>query len=141
MTFDEAVKLVKGCASRMNDLYEDVVFDELTIVQFADRKGKILSYSGPRKDEFQKNFLADVEALRSELLSLKHGCGDFEFTRHGVGPGFDAFMVLGDGVYLICNNTTQSMNEITRNTRWFGAQGPFVDLSETFRANPVRHSA
>jgi len=140
MTLDEATKLIKGCASRMNDLYEDVVFDELTIVQFADRKGKILSYIGPRKDDFQKNFLSDVEGLRSELMSLKHGNGDFEFARHGGGTRFDAFMVLGDGVYLMCNNTTQSMNEITKNTRWFNAQVPFVDLSEKFRVNPVGHS-
>jgi len=141
MTLDEAIKLVKGCASQMNDVYEDVVFDEWTIVLLAEKKGKILSYIGPRRDDFQKNFLSDVEALRSELLSLKHGSGDFEFSRHGGGTRLDAFMVLGDGIYMICNNTAQSMNEITKNTRWFSAQVPFVDLSEKFRSNPVRFPA
>jgi hypothetical protein len=140
MTIDEANKLIKGCAGQMNDLYQSVVFDEWTIVQLADRKGSILSYTGPRKDDFQKNFVSDVEALRSELMSLKHGCGDFEFARHGGGTRFDAFMALGDGTYLICNNTAQSMNEITKNTRWFSAQVPFVDLSEKFRSNPVKQS-
>jgi hypothetical protein len=138
MTLDEATKLIKDCASQMNDLYEDVVFDEWTIVQLAVKKGKILSYTGPRKEDFQKNFLSDVEALRSELMSLKHGCGDFEFARHGGGTRFDAFMVLSDGIFLICNHTGQSMNEITKNTRWLSAQVPFVDLSEKFRSNPVK---
>ncbi|MBI3848936.1 MAG: hypothetical protein HY298_01410 [Verrucomicrobia bacterium] len=138
MTLDEAIKSIKDCASRMNDVYEGVVFDEWTIVQLAVKKGKILSYTGPRKEDFQKNFLSDVEALRSELMSLKHGCGDFEFARHGGGTRFDAFMVLGDGMFLICNHTGQSMNEITKNTRWLSAQVPFVDLSEKFRSNPVK---
>ena len=99
MTIDEANKLIKGCASQMNALYDAVVFDEWTIVQLADRKGKILSYDGPRKDDFQKSFTTDVEGLRAELMSLKHGCGDFEFARHGGGTRFDAFMALGDGVF------------------------------------------
>ena len=141
MTLDESTRLIKDCASRMNDLYEDVVFNEWTIVQLADQKGKILSYIGPRKDDFLKNFLSDVEALRSELMSLKHDSGDFEFARHGGGTHFDAFMVLGEGTYLICNNTAQSMNEITKNTRWFSAQVPFVDLSEKIRSNPVNPPA
>jgi hypothetical protein len=36
------------------------------------------------------------------------------------------------------NNTAQSMNEITKNPKWFSAQVPFVDLSEKFRSNPVK---
>ena len=138
MTIDEANKLIKGCASQMDTLYDAVVFDEWTIVQLADKKGKILSYEGPRKDDFQKSFTTDVEALRAELMSLNHDCGDFEFARHGGGTRFDAFMALGEGAYLICNNTAQSMNDITKNTRWLSAQVPFVDLSEKFRAHPVK---
>jgi len=138
MSLDEAIKLIKSCASQMNSLYENVVFDEWTVVQLAEGKGKLLSYVGPRKEDFQKNFLSDAGALRSELLSSEHDCGDFEFARHGGGTRFDAFMVVGDGVFLICNNTAQSMNEITKNTRWLGAQIPFVDLSDKFRSNPVK---
>ncbi len=138
MSLDEAMKLINGCARQMNDLYEAVVFDEWAILQLAEKKGKILNYTGPRKDAFQMNFLADADALRAEFLSSKHGDGDFEFARHGAGTRFDAFMVLGDGVFLICNNTTKSMNEITKDTRWLGAQVPFVDMSDKFRSNPIK---
>ena len=138
MTLDEAVKLIKGCASQMNDLYEDVVLDEWTIILLAEWKGKILNYIGARRDDFQKNFLSDLETLQSELQSFKYGCGDFEFSRHAGGTRFDAFMLLGDGIYLICNNTAESMNEITKNTRWLSAQVPFVELSEKFRSNPIK---
>src|ERR1041384_6035697 len=138
MTLDEAVKLIKGCASQMNDLYEDVVFDEWTIILLAEWKGKILNYIGARRDDFQKNFLSDLETLQSELQSFKYGCGDFEFSRYGGGTRFDAFMLLGDGIYLICNNTAESMNEITKNTRWLSAQVPFVELSEKFRSHPIK---
>jgi hypothetical protein len=63
--------------------------------------------------------------------------GDFEFARHGVGPAFEAFMVLGRGVYLICNNTVQSMDSITKDPLWLAAQVPFVELSEKVRGNPL----
>ena len=46
-------------------------------------------------------------------------------------------MVLGQGVYLICNNTHASMDDITKDSRWFGAQVPFVELSDKIRENPV----
>jgi hypothetical protein len=46
-------------------------------------------------------------------------------------------MVLGEGVFLICNNTVQSMDAITKDPLWIGAQVPFVELSDKFRANPV----
>jgi hypothetical protein len=46
-------------------------------------------------------------------------------------------MVVGRGIYLICNNTVQSMDSITKDPLWLGAQVPFVELSEKFRANPL----
>ena len=76
----------------------------------------LLAYIGPRKEGFQKNFLTDVGALREGLLNEEYSAGDFEFARHGVGPAFESFMVVGPGVYLICNNTVQSMDR-SRKTR------------------------
>jgi hypothetical protein len=46
-------------------------------------------------------------------------------------------MVLGKEIYLICNNTVQSMDAITKDPLWLGAQVPFVELSDKFRADPV----
>ena len=137
MTLDEANKRVRGCAERMNKLYRNVVFDEWAIVSLEQHKVKILAYLGPRKDDFQKNFAVDVQELRGELLNDQHTNGDFEFAHHGFGTKVEAFMVVGDGLYLICNNTTQAMDGIAKDPLWLSAQVPFVELSDGFRSDPL----
>jgi len=137
MTLDEATKAIKQCAEEMNAHYKKVVFDEWAIVSVAHKQSRILNYIGPRNDDFLKNFANDLGALRTELVQAKHGVGDFEFTRHGVGTLFEAFMVLGDGIYLICNHTANSMDGITKDAHWLDAQVPFVELSDKVRANPL----
>jgi len=54
-----------------------------------------------------------------------------------VGTGFESFLVLGKGIFLICNNTFQSMDGITQDPLWLGAQVPFVELSDKIRGDPV----
>ena len=139
MTLDDANKLIRGCAQRMNELYRKVVFDEWAIVSLEQQRAKILAYLGPRKDDFQKNFAADAQDLRAELLSDKHSPGDFEFSRHGFGTKLEAFVVAGDGLYLICNNTAESMNGIAKDPLWLAAQVPFVEMSDRFRTDPLLH--
>jgi len=58
MTLNQANALIKSCAEQMNARYGKVVFDEWAIISTLDKKGKILTYTGPRKDEFQKHFAA-----------------------------------------------------------------------------------
>ena len=137
MTLEEATNLIGRCAERMNDLYQKPVFDEWVIVSLIQHKAKILAYLGPRKDDFQKNFAADVQDLRADLLSRRHSIGDFEFARHGVGTKLEAFVMVGDGVYLICNNTAQSMSAIAKDPLWLSAQVPFVELSDRLRSSRV----
>jgi len=137
MTLEHANELIKSCAAQMNERYKKVVFDEWAIVSLVGNKGRLLSYFGPRKAGFQENFLADAGPLRSGLLTREYQEGDFEFARHGIGTGFESFMVLGKGIFLICNNTVQSMDGITQDPHWLSAQEPFVDLSEKFRADPL----
>ena len=137
MTLDQATNLIKSCAEQMNARYQKLVFDEWAIVSLAGGKGRLLAYAGPRKEGFQNNFVADAGPLRSGLMANEYNVGDFEFARHGTGTGFESFMVVGRGIYLICNNTGESMDGITKDPRWFGAQVPFVELSDKFRANPV----
>ena len=124
----------------MNQRYGGIVFDEWAIVSLVDNKAHLLAYAGPRKKGFLQDFVVDAGALRAALMTQNFEAGDFEFARHGVGHAYEAFMALGEGMYLICNHTVQSMDTISRNPRWLGAQGPFVDLSEYFRANPM-HAA
>ena len=137
MTIDEATKHIKTCSDQMNDRYGAVVFDEWAVVSLEQNKGRVLSYVGPRNEEFMKNFSTDLGTLRTELLDSKYSVGDFEFARHGVGTSFESFMVLGDGVYLVCNNTKASMDEIAKNPKWLNAQVPFAELSDKIRSNPV----
>jgi hypothetical protein len=137
MTLDEVNGLIKNCANQMNARYGSVVFDEWAVISLAQNKARILSYSGPRNDDFLKNFVRDLGALRAELIGGRYGAGDFEFARHGIGTGFESFLVLGMGVYLICNNTHESMDSITKNRRWLEAQVPFAELAEKVRANPL----
>ncbi len=137
MTLDEASFLIRACVDQMNARYAKTVFDEWAVVSLNDKPGRILAYYGPRKDDFQKNFASDLDALYEELTSREFGVGDFEFARHAGGTHFDAFLVLGRGFYLICNNTRQSMDTIAKDARWLAAQIPFVELSDKVRANPI----
>ena len=137
MTLDEAIGHIKACAKEMDAHYGKPVFDEWAVVSLAENKARVLAYIGPRNDDFLQNFVKDLGALRAELLTETYGPGDFEFERHGTGTGFESFLVLGRALYLICNNTHESMDTIAQNPRWLSAQVPFAELSEKVRANPL----
>ena len=141
MTLDQAIKQVQACAAQMNARYQEVVFDEWAIIYLNDRKGFLHAYEGPRKKEFQQNFLADAGSLRAGLLTREQEPGEFEFARQEIGTGFESFMSLGESTFLICNNTVQSMDSISRNPLWLSAQVPFVELSDKFRSDPLRVTA
>lgn len=137
MKLDQAVDLIKNCAGRMNTMYGKTVFDEWVIVGFVANKANIVRYIGPRQEGFQKNFGRDAGELRPMLMQKGNGPGDFEFARFGHGTGFEAMLVLGPQLYLICNNTNNSMDGITKDARWLNAQVPFLELTETFRKDPL----
>jgi len=140
MTIDQAIQEIQSCAEQMNIRYKKVVFDEWAIISLQDNKGRLLAYLGPRKAGFQKNFLADARSLRGALAE-EGNTGDFEFVHDGVGTGFESVMVLGDRSFLICNNTVQSMDAISRDPLWISAQVPFVELSDKFRSDPLLAAA
>jgi len=121
----------------MNALYGKVVFDEWAVVEISSGKPRLVNYSGPRREGFQKNFGADAAELQRETQGEGYAVGDFEFTRHAEGTSFESFMVVGEGLFLICNNTNSTMDKIAKESSWIGAQVPFVDLSEKFRASPL----
>ncbi len=137
MTLDQAKNLITSCAQEMDARYARSVFDEWAIVHLADNRGVVLHYSGPRREGFKENFGQDARSLRAGLQNPKFGVGDFEFSRHAVGSAFESFMSLGPGVFLICNNTVQSMDAIARDPLWLEAQVPFVELSDRFRGDPL----
>lgn len=137
MHLQAATNHIRRCAERMEAVYQSAVFDEWVIISLADGKGRVVWYQGPRREDFQANFHRDVETLRAELLRAEHAVGEFEFAPHGSGTHFDAFLVVGRGLYLLCNHTGAAMNTIRQNPRWLAAQVPFADLSDQFRADPL----
>ncbi len=130
MTLDEAKTLIKTCAAQMDAHYGKTVFDEWAVISLAENRARVLAYVGPRNDDFLKNFANDLGSLRSELLGANYGVGDFAFARHGAGTRFEAFMVLGSAIYLICNNTSESMDTIAKDPKWLNAQVPFAELGD-----------
>lgn len=137
MTFDEAKSLIKTCAARMDAHYGKAVFDEWAVISLAENKARVLAYIGPRNDDFLKNFANDLGSLRAELLDANYGNGDFAFARHGTGTRFEAFMVLGSAIYLICNNTRETMDAIAKDPKWLNAQVPFAELGDKLRMSPL----
>jgi len=134
MTLSQALDEVKRCSENMDARYGKPVFDEWAIISLQRGHERIVSYQGPRKESFQKNFVADLGALRAELLTMKHQPGHFDFARQAVGTNVEAFVCVGDELYLLCNNTRASMDDITKEPRWLEAQKAFAELTERFRA-------
>jgi hypothetical protein len=140
MNLDETMTAIRSCAAQMNAHYGQMVFDEWVVVSLLHQQASILGYVGPRNDAFLKHFTDDLGPLRLALLNGKYQVGDFEFARQGKGTKFEAFMTLGEGVYLICNNTQSTMDEIAKNPNWLTAQVPFAELSDQMRSSPMVHS-
>jgi len=140
MTLNEAIALIQTTAERMNELYHKTVFDEWAIVARSGEKTLLLHYQGPRKEQFQKQYFADTKELRQQYQQGQYHIGDFEFARHGHGTKAEAFIRIGETVFLVCNNTARTMEEIAADSLWLGAQVPFAELCDKFRADPVVHS-
>jgi len=141
MTLPEAIEVIVNLLARMDEHYGAKVFDEWAVVSVFDRKAKILQYEGPRREELQANFANDIRHFTADLLAGNRHLGHFDFSRDATGAAFDAYMVVGEGCYLVCNHTTASMESITKEPRWLQAQVPFAELSDTFSSNPLIHLA
>ena len=137
MNLVETMNAVRSCATQMNAQYGKPVFDEWAVVSLLQQQARVLGYVGPRNDEFLQSFAADLGQLRMALLNGNYQVGDFEFARDNAGTKFEAFMTLGEGLYLICNNTQSNMNDIAKNPKWLSAQEPFAALSDKVRSSPV----
>ena len=137
MNLEQAVSVTKECCERMNCHYGKVVFDEWVLLSFVGDRETILAYSGPRREHFKQNFANDVKTLRGELRRNKYHVGDFEFARDAAGTHFDALVMVGKELFLICNSTNLSMDEITRDPKWILAQVPFAELTDKFRQDPL----
>lgn len=137
MNFDQAKTEIKRCADQMNARYQNVVFDEWAVVSLNKGRLQILDYAGARRANFREQFLTDAGPLLPGLLTGTHEPGYFEFAHTGRGTGFESFMTVGKGLYLIWNNTAKSMDNIAQDPRWLAAQVPFAELVDRFCTDPV----
>jgi len=69
-------------------------------------------------------------------MSPEHEPGDLNSPRNGVGTNFEAFMVLGRGIYLIWKQHRPIYGRHCQRSHWLGAQVPFADLSEKLHTDP-----
>jgi hypothetical protein len=137
MDLAAARNLVEQCITRMNQVYGRPVFDEWAIIRM-ESTPEVLAYSGPRDAEFESQLHDDLMPLRNELAEAGDTPGEFAFSREAEGTSADAFIFLGSGCYLICNNTQKSMKEVTADPLWLKAQASFVTLSERFGVDELR---
>jgi hypothetical protein len=139
MNLNSAVARIQKSFNKMNTAYQRTVFDEVAIVDLDAKELKLRYYDGPREEGFIKEFANDSVSLRKELnASHTNSPGEFSFTREGDGFGIDACNCLGPDVFLFCNNTEKSMQEITKDPEWLNAQGEFLNASQYFAVDPLR---
>jgi len=137
MNLVDAKSAVVFAFGRMNAAYQKVLFDEWILVKVSKEAGAILSYEGPRQEDYQRRFKSEIAPLRVEMDGRNLAVGDFEFAPHAHGAFFDAGMRIGPGSYLFCNNTAKSMTELRQDPLWLAAQKPFLELATKFREDPV----
>lgn len=137
MNLDQAIQLIEECSNRMNEKYGGVVFDEWLIVRLGE-SDSILAHSGPRGERLIQDFARDIKTLHEQMVSEGHSIGDFGFTHEAHGTRFDAFVVIGESLYLLWNNTGSTTTQITKNPSWKVAQAEFVLLTDVIRNNPVQ---
>ncbi len=138
MNLEAAIEHIRRDFKKMNEAYGRPVFDELAILGLGSGGPRMHFYDGPREAEFMAGFADDSVSLRRELVAdQSEEGGEFSFTREGEGPGFDAYICLGPGLFLFCNNTKQSMREVTLDPGWLDAQGDFLNASQRFAADAV----
>jgi hypothetical protein len=139
MNLESAIARIQKSFGKLNEAYQRPVFDEIAIVGLEGGGLKLHYYNGPREADFMGDFADDSVSLRKELTAEQTGLGgEFSFTREGDGAGMDAYICLGPGVYLFCNNTEKSMKEITGDPLWLTAQGQFLNASQFFAVDPLK---
>lgn len=122
--------------TRMNTVYGQTVFDEWAVLGLGG-KGGVLAYVGPRPDSFRRTLPDDAAPLRAEAAGQPNSVGDLVFAIETSGTRYDAFLRVGEAIYLVCNHTVKSMADIRANPGWLKAQAVLFELGEKFRADPL----
>lgn len=137
MQTTQAATLIRSQLARMNAVYGDTVFDEWVLIGLTAGAGAVLAYEGPREADYKKSFVKDIAPLRAVIGKGEQDVGGFEFVNDAAGHRYDAVMRAGPGVYLLCNHTALSIDDIRANPGWLKAQKAWFELGEKFRADPL----
>lgn len=137
MNLESAVRQISHGLAEIERLYERPVFNEWAIVGWSGGRPVVLHYDGPRTEDFETKLPGDLRLLRESLQEDRSVAGTFSFAREGVGTLFDAYIVLGEDVVLLCNHTEMDFEAIATDPLWRKAQMPFVDLTEKFGLDPL----
>jgi len=137
MNTTAATDRIASALINMETVLGESAFNEWALVAKAPQGWKLMEYNGTRKENFLEEFNGDMAALKNTLDPSNTYIGDSAFSHEGHGSGFDAHMCVGDGLFLLFNNTTKSTSEITSNPKWTSAQVYFAELLEDFIADPV----
>ncbi|WP_162030922.1 MULTISPECIES: hypothetical protein [unclassified Lentimonas] len=139
MKLESAIARIQKSFAKLNEAYGRPVFDELAIIQVSEEVTLTLHYyEGAREAAFLNEMMEDSVALRNDVGDTRNNLGgEFGFTREGGGEGIDAYICLGPRIFLLCNNTKQSMEEVTKDARWLTAQSQFLNASQYFAVDPL----
>jgi len=121
----------------MDAFFGRTVFDEWAVLSIDGPRIAIVAYDGPRAGSFSDEVRKDLLQLQAETEGERREPGAFGFTRTAEGKAIDAYIVLGASLYLICNNTRESVSQLALDPHWRKAQVPFADLAEVFRHHPL----
>lgn len=137
MTPSLAFDKIRTAFVRMDAFYGRTVFDEWAVLSVDGARVTILAYEGPRTQGFAEQMRKDLVQLQRDNERERRDPGAFGFSRTAEGTAFDAYIVVGPNVYLVCNNTNESVAELALDPQWRRAQVPFADLAEVFRHHPL----
>lgn len=137
MTPPLAFEKIRTAFVRMDTFYGRTVFDEWAVLSIEGPRIAVLAYEGPRKETFAEQMRRDLVQLQNETQNERRDPGAFAFSREAEGPAFDAYIVLGKSLFLICNNTHETIAQLALDPQWRKAQVPFADLAEVFRHHPL----
>lgn len=137
MKLAKAIDLVDQAVLKMCFSSGRPIFNEWLIISYSGREADLLYYTGPRSKSSQAKMRKDMRALEDEMARDGYDRGQFYFSPDAAGTLYDAFIVAGPGKYIIFNNTTLTMKEISADAFWSKNQIHFVELSERFHMDAL----
>ena len=136
MDLNQAIARIERSLEKMAKAYHRPVFDEWAIISLERGNDRILHVVSPRENP-AATFAHDFRILRAESQAAADNPGDFGITKEAKNDAIDAYIVLGERLIMIANDTGRSMTEVTADPLWQAVQPVFFNLCEAFRADPL----